>query len=109
MENSITACGTHINAAAAGFGIDGPANVRQMNAAAAADCVHPAANPQGADIAAIGFQLDPLHITGYSDREVAGEAMRALALPIGHNPGGVTLNIGADLVGIEFAASFLFR
>src|SRR5271154_4431815 len=98
-----------IDAAPAGLGLNLAANIVELDATAAAFCVHAPGNPGCRYASALGFNFDFLHLTGNVDGEISRELVHPSALPVAHDPGGVSVDVSADLVIIEIAAGFFFR
>jgi hypothetical protein len=85
------------------------ANVVQVHAAATALGFHAASDRGGFDIAAIGLNFDQRDLPWNLDRELPGKLAVPSALPVPHDPGRVSANIGSDLEVSQLPAAFLLR
>ena len=110
MKVEVAPAATHVNRPAAGFSVDGTTNVVQMNAAAAALCVGATGDAGSGNAAALRFYLHQFHLARGIDHELGRTFTgQFAALPLTYDPGGLSANISADLIGVELAASLVFR
>ena len=98
VEVEVTADVANINGSAAGFGINCATDIIHMNAAATALSIGSSCDTRCGHAAALGFHLHPLHLAGDIDHELAGKSLGTAALPVADDPGGISPDIGADLV-----------
>ena len=99
----------YVDAAATGLGVDRAPDVIEMNAAAAGFTLDPPADAGGSEVAAVSFHFHQINIARNIDHKFAGGAAGPAAFPFAHHPGRVSTDVNADLVGFEFAAGFFFR